>query len=419
MNAIDTTIRRKSRRDRAIELETQHSAPNYAPLPVVLTRGEGSYLWDTEGKRYVDMMSAYSAVSVGHAHPRILAALTAQANRLAVPSRAYYSDQLGPFLAELCRLTGLDAALPMNTGAEAVETAVKAARRWGYRIKGIARDKAEIIVAAGNFHGRTTTVTSFSTEPDYRDGFGPFTPGFKAVPFGDLDAVARAIMPETAAVLIEPIQGEAGIVLPPDGYLKDLRRICDENNVLLILDEVQSGLGRTGKWFAFEHEGIRPDGLILGKALGGGVLPVSAFVGTREMMNVFTPGSHGSTFGGNPLAAAVGLEALAVIRDERLVDKSRIDGAYMIKRLRAIDSPVLKAVRGRGLWAGAEIDPEIATAREACERLLAKGVLSKETHQTVVRLAPPLTIARADLDFALDRIEEVVRELESAKRRVA
>jgi len=419
MNAIDRTFRRKSLGDRAIELEKRYSAANYAPLPVVLTRGEGSYLWDTEGKRYVDMMSAYSAVSVGHAHPRILAALTAQANRLAVPSRAYYSDQLGPFLAEICRLTGLDAALPMNTGAEAVETAVKAARRWGYRVKGIAKDKAEIIVAAGNFHGRTTTVISFSTEPEYRDGFGPFTGGFKAVPFGDLDAVARAITPDTAAVLIEPIQGEAGIIVPPEGYLAGLRRICDDNNVLLILDEVQSGLGRTGKWFAFEHEGIRPDGLILGKALGGGVLPVSGFVGKRELMDVFTPGSHGSTFGGNPLAAAVGLEALAVIRDERLVEKSRIDGAYMLKRLRAIESPVLKDVRGRGLWVGADIDPEVATAREACERLLAKGVLSKETHHTVVRLAPPLTIARADLDFALDRIEETVRELETAKRRVA
>ena len=420
MNAIDRSLYRDTRSDqRAIELENRYAAPNYAPLPVVLTRGEGSYLWDTAGKRYVDMMSAYSAVSVGHAHPRILAALTAQANRLAVPSRAYYSDQLGPFLAEICRLTGLDAVVPMNTGAEAVETAVKAARRWGYRVKGIAKDKAEIIVAAGNFHGRTTTVTSFSTEADYRDGFGPFTPGFKAVPFGDLDAIARAITPETAAVLIEPIQGEAGIIVPPDGFLKGLRRICDENNVLLILDEVQSGLGRTGKWFAYEHEGIRPDGLILGKALGGGVLPVSAFVGKHELMNVFTPGSHGSTFGGNPLAAAVGLEALCVLRDEKLIEKSRIDGAYMLKRLRAIESPALKDVRGRGLWAGAEINPEIATAREACERLLAKGVLSKETHHTVVRLAPPLTIARADLDFALDRFEEVVRELDAAKRRAA
>ncbi len=419
MNAIDRTFHRESRPERAIELETRHSAPNYAPLPVVLTRGEGSYLWDIAGKRYVDMMSAYSAVSLGHAHPRILAALTAQANRLAVPSRAYYSDQLGPFLAEICRLTGLDAVVPMNTGAEAVETAVKAARRWGYRVKGIAKDKAEIIVAAGNFHGRTTTVTSFSTEPDYRDGFGPFTPGFKAVPFGDLDAVERAITPETAAVLIEPIQGEAGIIVPPDGFLAGLRRICDAHNVLLILDEVQSGLGRTGKWFAFEHEGIRPDGLILGKALGGGVLPVSAFVGKRELMNVFTPGSHGSTFGGNPLAAAVGLEALHVMRDERLVEKSRIDGAHMLARLRAVKSPALKDVRGRGLWAGAEINPEFATAREACERLLTKGVLSKETHQTVVRLAPPLTISREDLDWALDRFEEVVRELEGTRRHPA
>src|SRR5215510_309775 len=286
-----------------IALENRVSAPNYAPLPVVLTRGEGSYLWDVDGRRYVDMMSAYSAVSLGHAHPRILAALTAQANRLAVPSRAYYSDRLGPFLEEICRITRLDAVLPMNTGAEAVETAVKAARRWGYRVKGIARDRAEIIVAAGNFHGRTTTVTSFSTEPDYRDGFGPFTPGFRAVAFGDVEAVARAITPDTAAVLVEPIQGEAGVIVPPKGYLAALRRLCDAHRVLLILDEVQSGLGRTGAWFAFQHEGIRPDGLILGKALGGGVLPVSAFVATREVMDVFTPGSHGSTFGGNPLAA--------------------------------------------------------------------------------------------------------------------
>ena len=300
---------------KAIDLENRYSAHNYAPLPVVLARGKGAHLWDTSGRRYVDMMSAYSAASHGHGHPRILAALTAQAERLAVPSRAYYSDRLGPFLEELCELTGLDAALPMNTGAEAVETAIKAARRWGYRVKGIARDRAEIIVAAGNFHGRTTTVISFSTEPDYRDGFGPFTPGFRAVPFGDLAAIERAITPDTAAVLIEPIQGEAGIIVPPAGYLAGLRRICDAHRVLLILDEVQSGLGRTGAWFAFEHEGIRPDGLILGKALGGGVLPVSAFVATRELMDVFTPGSHGSTFGGNPLAAAVGPRGAA--RDPR------------------------------------------------------------------------------------------------------
>jgi ornithine--oxo-acid transaminase len=404
---------------KAIDLENRYSAHNYAPLPVVLARGKGAHLWDTAGRRYVDMMSAYSAASHGHGHPRILAALSAQAERLAVPSRAYYSDRLGPFLEEVCRLSGLDAAVPMNTGAEAVETAIKAARRWGYRIKGIAGDRAEIIVANGNFHGRTTTVISFSTEADYRDGFGPFTPGFRAVPFGDLAAVEAAITPHTVAVLIEPIQGEAGIIVPPAGWLAGLRRICDANHVLLILDEVQSGLGRTGAWFAFEHEGIRPDGLVLGKALGGGVLPVSAFVARREVIDVFTPGSHGSTFGGNPLAAAVALEALHVIRDEGLVEKSRVLGAHMLGRLRAMDSPALKEVRGRGLWAGAEIDPAFASARDACERLLAKGVLSKETHQTVVRLAPPLVIGRNDLDWALDRFADVLHELDGRRPRRA
>jgi ornithine--oxo-acid transaminase len=401
----------------AIELENRYSARNYEPLPVVLARGDGAHVWDTAGRRYVDMMSAYSAASHGHAHPRILGALAEQAHRLAVPSRAYYNDRLGPFLAELCRLTGLDAALPMNTGAEAVETAIKAARRWGYRVKGIPRDCAEIIVANGNFHGRTTTVISFSSEPDYRDGFGPFTPGFRAVPFGDLAAVERAIGPHTAAVLMEPIQGEAGIIVPPAGFLAGLRRICDAHDVLLILDEVQSGLGRTGAWFAYEHEGIRPDGVVLGKALGGGVLPVSAFVARREVMDVFTPGSHGSTFGGNPLAAAVGLEALHVMRDEKLVERSAVLGAHMLARLRAFDHSALKHVRGRGLWAGAEIDPAVASAREVCERLLAKGVLSKETHHTVVRLAPPLVIARRDLDWALDRFEEVLDGIGGTHRR--
>jgi ornithine--oxo-acid transaminase len=396
----------------AMQLEARYCAHNYEPIPVVLARGEGAHLWDTAGRRYVDMMSAYSAASHGHGHPRILAALEAQARRLAVPSRAYYNDRLGPFLAELCRVTGLDAALPMNSGAEAVETAIKAARRWGYRVKGVAKDRAEIIVAGGNFHGRTTTIISFSSEADYRDGFGPFTPGFRSVPFGDIAAVERAITPETVAVLMEPIQGEAGIIVPPAGWLAELRRVCDAHDVLLILDEVQSGLGRTGAWFAFEHENVRPDGLVLGKALGGGVLPVSAFVASREVMDVFTPGSHGSTFGGNPLAAAVGLEALHVLRDEGLVERSRVLGAHMSERLRAIKSPVLQDVRGRGLWAAAEIDPRFATGREACERLLAKGVLSKETHGTVVRLAPPLVITRNDLDFALDRLEEVIVELE-------
>jgi ornithine--oxo-acid transaminase len=401
----------------AIEVEARYCAHNYEPIPVVLARGEGAYLWDTSGRRYIDMMSAYSAASHGHAHPRILAALEAQARRLAVPSRAYYNDRLGPFLAELCRLTGLDAALPMNTGAEAVETAIKAARRWGYHVKGVAKDRAEIIVADGNFHGRTTTIISFSSEADYRDGFGPFTPGFRNVPFGDLGAIERAITPDTVAVLMEPIQGEAGIIVPPAGWLAGLRRICDAHNVLMILDEVQSGLGRTGAWFAFEHEDARPDGLILGKALGGGVLPVSAFVAVHEVMDVFTPGSHGSTFGGNPLAAAVGLEALRVLREEGLVERSRDLGAHMIERLRAIDSPVLTDVRGRGLWAAAEINPRFSTGREACERLMAKGVLSKETHGAVVRFAPPLVITREALDLALERFEDVVGELEHRQSR--
>jgi ornithine aminotransferase len=326
-----------------VELEQRYAAHNYEPLPVVLTRGRGAYLWDDEDRRYIDMMSAYSAASHGHAHPRILAALHEQAARLSVPSRAYYNDRLGAFAADVCARTGLDAMLPMNTGAEAVETAIKAARRWGYHVKGIPHDQAQIIVAAGNFHGRTTTIVGFSSEADYRDGFGPFTPGFVTVPFGDLEAMQRAITPETAAILIEPIQGEGGINVPPDGYLAALRRLCDAHNVLLILDEVQSGLGRAGAWFAFQHEGIRPDGLILGKALGGGVLPVSAFVARQEVMDVFTPGSHGSTFGGNPLAAAVAIAALRVIEDEGLVERSRALGEHMFARLREMSSPALKA----------------------------------------------------------------------------
>jgi ornithine--oxo-acid transaminase len=371
----------------AIDLEARYCAHNYEPIPVILSRGQGAHVWDNVGRRYVDMMSAYSAASHGHAHPRILAVLEAQARRLAVPSRAFYNDRLGPFLAELCR------------------------------VKGVAKDGANIIVAGGNFHGRTTTIVSFSSEADYRDGFGPFTPGFHSVPFGDLAAIERAITPDTVAVLMEPIQGEAGIIVPPAGFLAVLRRLCDAHNMLLIFDEVQSGLGRTGAWFAFECENARPDGLILGKALGGGMLPVSAFVATREVMDVFTPGSHGSTFGGNPLAAAVGLEALHVLREERLVERSRDLGAHMIDRLRAVTSPVLKEVRGRGLWAGVEIDPHFATAREICERLLTKGVLSKETHGTVVRFAPPLVISRQDLDAALGSFEDVVGDVERTRAR--
>jgi ornithine--oxo-acid transaminase len=394
-----------------IALEARYAAANYHPLPVVLTRGEGAFLWDTDGRRYLDMMSAYSAVSHGHGQSRILAALEAQARRLAVPSRAFHNDRLGPFLAKLCALAGLDGALPMNTGAEAVETAIKAARRWGYQVKGIAPDRARIIVADGNFHGRTTTIVGFSSEAEYRDGFGPFTPGFDSVPFGDLAAVRAAITPETAAILVEPIQGEAGIIVPPQGYLAGLRRICDEAHVLLIFDEVQSGLGRTGAWFAFQHEDARPDGLVLGKALGGGVLPVSAFLGTREVIGVFTPGSHGSTFGGNALAAAVGLEALLVLEEEGLVERSRVLGAHALQRLKGLRHPALADVRGKGLWIGAEIDPRYAGAREVCELLVARGVLTKETHDTVVRIAPPLVIARADLDWGLDRFAEVLDEI--------
>lgn len=396
---------------------SRYCARNYEPLPVVLARGEGAHLWDVEGRRYVDMMSAYSAVSLGHAHPRIIATLTEQARRLSVASRAYYDDRLGPFLEEVCKVTGLDVALPMNSGAEAVETAIKAARRWGYRVKGL--QLPVIVVAEGNFHGRTTTIISFSSEPEYRDGFGPFTPGFRAAAFGDLAAMEAAITPDTAAVLVEPIQGEAGIIVPPHGWLAGLRRLCDERHVLLLLDEIQSGLGRTGAWFAFQHENIRPDGVMLGKALGGGVLPVSVFAARQEVMDVFTPGSHGSTFGGNSLAAAVGLEALHVIRDEGLVERSRQLGEHMLRRVAAIHSPALKEVRGRGLWAGAEVDPQFASAREVCERLLENGVLSNATHHTVVRLAPPLVIAREDLDFAIDRFEQVLVEIVERQRQRA
>jgi len=404
----------------AVELENRYSARNYRPLPVTLARGEGAYLWDTDGRRYIDMMSAYSAVSHGHGHPRILAALEAQARRLAVPSRAYHNDRLGPFLQKICEVTGLDAALPMNTGAEAVETAIKAARRWGYRVKRIARDRAEIIVARGNFHGRTTTIIGFSSEPDYRDGFGPFAPGFRAVPFGDLAAMEAAITPETAAVLIEPIQGEAGIIVPPAGWLAGLRALCDAKGVLLIVDEVQSGLGRTGAWFAYQHERVRPDGVILGKALGGGVLPVSAFAGRRELMDVFTPGSHGSTFGGNALAAAVGLEALRVLEEEGLVERSRVLGEHMLQRLRRIKSPVLKEVRGRGLWAGAEIDGRFGDARatfgprmlEACSVELMADVREKvrEYGGEVQALGTPTVSVRdgytgVDIPVALERAD--------------
>ncbi len=405
---------------RPIDLEKKHCARNYHPLPVTLVRGEGAHVWDDAGRRYLDMMSAYSAVSHGHCHPRLVKVLTEQAAKLAIVSRAFHSDTLGPFLATLCARTGFEQALPMNTGAEAVETAIKAARRWGYRVKGIPDGQAEIVVAKGNFHGRTTTIVGFSSEAEYRRGFGPFTPGFRTVPFGDSQAMAEAVNERTCAVLVEPIQGESGIVVPPTGWLRDVRRLCDERNALLVLDEIQSGLGRTGRWFAFEHEGVRPDGLILGKALGGGLVPVSAFCADRRVMDVFEPGSHGSTFGGNALAAAVGLEALKVMDEERLVERSAHLGAHLLERVRGLRSPAVKEVRGRGLWIGVELDPARASARDVCERLAAVGVLTKETHETVIRLAPPLVVSEADLDWAVEQLRSVLQDVAPrGARRVA
>jgi ornithine aminotransferase len=402
---------------KAIALEQTVAAPNYAPLPVVLESGQGEWLMDVDGRRYLDLMSAYSAVSHGHAHPRLVAKLVEQAQAVAVTSRAYHTAALGPFLQKLVELTGLDRALPASGGAESVETAIKAARRWGYRAKGIAAGRAEIVVARGNFHGRSSTIVGFSTEESYRADFGPFAPGFRHFDFGDIESLAAAINENTCAVLIEPIQGEAGIVVPPAGFLRAARKLCDERHVLLILDEVQSGLGRTGRWFAFQHEGILPDGVILGKALGGGLLPVSCFVATNAVMELFEPGSHGSTFGGNPLAAAVGLEALRVIEDEGLVARSATLGAHLLARLQALNSPLIRAVRGRGLWVGVDLDPKLASARAVVERMAERGVLTKDTHETVIRFAPPLTIQRAALDWGIDMFIETLREFEPAPAR--
>jgi len=391
----------------SIALENRYSARNYDPLPVVLQHGEGVWLWDIDGKRYLDMMSAYSAVSFGHGHPVLLAALTNQAQRLAVTSRAYHTDQLGPFLQLLCELTGQPRALPMNTGAEAVETALKAARKWAYKVKGVMEERANIIVCKGNFAGRTTTIVGFSSEPQYRDGFGPFAPGFVTVPFGDAAALEAAITPHTAAFLVEPIQGEAGIVAPPDGYLAKCRDICRRHNVLLICDEVQTGLARTGRLLACQHEGVKPDGLILGKALGGGLLPVSAFLAREDVMSVFQPGDHGSTFGGNPLACAVGHAALELLQDGTLAAHAAKMGARLIEGLRAIRHPAIRDIRGKGLLIGLELDPAIVSARAFCEQLMRRGILSKDTHGTVVRFAPPLVITQDDIDAALDVIRAV------------
>ena len=398
-----------------IDLEARYCAQNYHPLPVVLTRAEGASVWDENGKKYLDMMSAYSAVSHGHGHERLVEIVREQVGRLNIVSRAFYTDKLGPFLEKACTLTGQDMALPMNTGAEAVETAIKAARKWAYTVKGVAKDQAEIIACRGNFHGRTTTIVAMSDEPQYKEGFGPFPPGFVLVDYGDIDALAAAITDNTAALLIEPIQGEGGIIVPPEGYLKAASELCRERNVLFIADEIQTGLGRTGKLLACEHEDVHPDGLILGKALGGGILPVSMFLARREVMDVFRPGDHGSTFGGNPLAAAIGLEALNILVEDELPQRSAAMGAYLADQLLQIETPLIREVRGRGLFIGVEIDPALCSARQVCEMLMERGLLSKETHETVVRLAPPLIISQEEVDWAITQIREVLAEIDKVR----
>jgi ornithine--oxo-acid transaminase len=390
-----------------MELENLYGAHNYHPLDVVIERGEGVWVYDTEGKRYLDCLAAYSALNQGHCHPKILHALVEQASKVTLTSRAFRNDQLPLLYQDLHELTGFDMVLPMNTGAEAVETAIKTARKWGYKVKGIPEGKAEIIVCANNFHGRTVTIVSFSTEPQYREGFGPFTPGFKVVPFGDASALREAITPDTCAFLVEPIQGEAGILIPPVGYLKEASEICRRNRVLLVTDEIQSGLGRTGKLFAYMHEGIRPDILIIGKALGGGFYPVSAVLASREILAVYKPGDHGSTFGGNPLACAVARAALRVLVEEKLTERSAELGGYFLGLLRTLRSPYLKEVRGKGLWIGIELH---TAARPYCETLMDKGILCKETHDQVIRIAPPLIIQRQEIDWAFERIKGVIEK---------
>lgn len=393
-----------------IDLEERYGAHNYAPLPVVLVRGAGVYVWDDAGSRYLDMMSAYSAVSHGHCHPKLVAVLQEQAAKLNIVSRAFYTDKLGAFLEQVCKLTGFTRALPMNTGAEAVETALKAARKWAYKVKGVPANQAEIIACRGNFHGRTIAIVSMSTEEQYHSGFGPLLPGIKIVPYGDIDALAKAITPHTAAFLVEPIQGEGGIVVPPEGYLRVCRELCDKHNVLMICDEIQTGLGRTGKLLAFEHEGIRPDAVVLGKALGGGLLPVSLFLTNDEVMQVFTPGDHGSTFGGNALAAAVAMAALSLLQDENLITEAAKLGEYFQVQLKKIASPLIKEIRGKGLLIGVEIDKRYS-AHDICLRLLPHGVLCKDTHGTVIRLAPPLIITKEQIDEVVNALTCVLKEI--------
>lgn len=384
------------------------SAHNYKPLPVVLERGEGVWVWDVEGRKYLDMLAAYSALNQGHRHPAILEAARAQMERITLTSRAFHNDQMGPFVRELCELTGYEAALPMNTGAEAVETAIKMVRKWGHEVKGVPRDTGEIIVCTGNFAGRTTTIVSFSDEPQYKDGFGPFTPGFRIVPYGDLDAFREAVTDQTVGFLVEPIQGEGGVVVPPDGYLRGAREICTERRVAFMADEIQTGLGRTGRMMCCEWEDVRPDVVTVGKALGGGVYPVSAALADREYMDVFRPGDHGSTFGGNPLGAAVGRASLQVLVDERLPERAADLGAWFMEELRKVGGVHVDHVRGRGLMIGVVIRESSGTARPFCEALMDRGILAKETHHQVIRFAPPLTISRSELAGALEHIGPVL-----------
>ena len=392
-----------------IDLEDKYGAHNYKPLDVVLTKGEGVWVEDIDGNRYLDFLSAYSALNQGHRHPKIVKALQDQLDRITLTSRAFRNDQLGPFYKKLSDMTGYQMSLPMNSGAEAVETALKVARKWGYAVKGIPKYEAEIIVAAGNFHGRTITIISLSSEPLYKDAFGPFTPGFKIVPFGDLEAVRAAINPNTAAVMLEPIQGENGVIVPPEGYLRGVANLCKQNQVLFIADEIQTGLGRTGKLFASEYENVRPDITIIGKALSGGMLPISAVLADEPILGLFQPSEHGSTFGGSPLACAVGIAALDVIEEENLPERAFTLGNYFMDRLSEIPSAHIKEVRGRGLLIGVELKPEAGGARRFCEALQDEGILAKETHDHVIRFAPPLIIEQETLDWALPRIAKVLQ----------
>ncbi len=390
-----------------MELEAQYGAKNYKPIPVVINKAEGAWVWDPEGNKYLDCLSAYSAVNHGHLHPRILKAVEDQLHTLTLTSRAFYNDRLGRFLKRLCEVSGFDMALPMNTGAEAVETGIKIARRYSYATKDIPDNQAEIITAHQNFHGRTTTIVSFSNDDNATQGYGPYTPGFKHVPFNDTEALEKAINKNTIAFLVEPIQGEAGVIIPDEGYLRKVREICDQHNILLMLDEIQTGFGRTGKTFCFEHEGIRPDILLVGKALSGGVIPVSAALTSKKIMDVITPGSHGSTFGGNPLACAAGEEALNVLLDEKLSEKSLELGAYFLKGIQAIDAPIFKEVRGKGLFIAIELKDEAGGARQYTELMKEKGILAKETHVHTIRLAPPLVVKKEEIDWALAILKDI------------